>query len=447
MVQVTSGSGVAAVSPPIEKLYPLMCGQRWLFKVLQSSPAIARPVQRIYRLREPLDTASLLAAFREVVSTHPALCMRLIETTDGPRQFFTEFEAEISGVVVEGQTPADRAAYAWHIFANDCAQPLDLSFAPPFIARIVRVDGEHYFGLCLDHIAADDIATDIFERDLGEAYLRELQNLPHPPRSATQSFFDCLAREMDQGVSESKNLQYWLNHLIGHPLDHNQAEEYKWVRGEAHQWRIIGDAFEKLSQVCRKCKTSLSSAILGAYVRLLSELGGKDDLVVNVPVSNRTLASHHNLIANLSMLLHMRFKLAGTTANSTFLTGVRDQLLEAMVHRHYDYNALGELLAANAAERGGNVHWVTGCNYIIERHGQSKPHPLFEQRLDNQPSTVFDIPEGGFALTCRQNSFELRFSAEWDFASWPAHSADLETRFLKILSSLAETVLQAEGTE
>ena len=56
--------------------WPLTAGQRWLLHVLRESPALARPVQRIYRLRRPLDTANLLAAFEHVVAIHPALRMQ-----------------------------------------------------------------------------------------------------------------------------------------------------------------------------------------------------------------------------------------------------------------------------------------------------------------------------------------------------------------------------------
>src|SRR5207245_1179604 len=133
--------------------------------------AFARPVQRLYRLRESLDTASLLSSFRHVVASHPPLRLRLL-----PRQpwsqCFPELEADIPGLSVQGRTPEARAAYARHVFAQDIATPFDLRAAPPFIARLIEVDGDHYFGLSLDHLAADDIATDLLEQELEEAYGR-----------------------------------------------------------------------------------------------------------------------------------------------------------------------------------------------------------------------------------------------------------------------------------
>jgi hypothetical protein len=400
---------------------------------------MARPVQRTYRLAEPLDTAAFLAAVRFLVSSHPALRTRLTETPEGWRQSFPALEAEVSGVAVEGRTREFRAAYARHVFAGDSARALDLRAEPPFIARIVRVDGEHYFGLCLDHIAADDLATDLFEHELGEAYLRERRGQPHPPAHATQGFFDYLARETAQAAKEQTNLRYWTNHLMGHPLDKGRTEETRWVPGESHQWQVSGEAFERLAAACRARRSSVSAAVLAAYVQLLSELGGTDDIVVNVPVSNRTQAADRGLIANLSMLLHLRFRLAGTEPDGRFLLGVRDQLLAAMVHRQYDYGSLAELVAADAAARGGHAHWVVGCSYIVERHAPRTPGPLFAERLDNQLRATFDIPGGSFALTCRQNASRLHFAADWDFSAWPCRADGMAARLLEILASLAGT--------
>jgi hypothetical protein len=38
-----------------------------------------------------------------------------------------------------------------------------------------------------------------------------------------------------------------------------------------------------------------------------------------------------------------------------------------MAHRQYDYAALSQTVAADAASRGRRAHWLIGCSYIIER--------------------------------------------------------------------------------
>ena len=429
---------VAGISAPMEELYPLLCGQRWLLQLIKKAPTMARPVQRIYRLPSSLDTAAFLAAFRRVVSIHPAIRTRLVQTADGWRQCFPTLEAEILGVIVEGRSPRERVAYAWNVFANDSAQPIDLCSAAPFIARMIKIDGEYYFGLCLDHIAADEIATDIMEREISKAYVLECEDQPHPSSSATHNFFAYLAREAGQRNKETVNLHYWRKQLLGTRLVHAQGQDYRWVPGTTHHWKISGEAFAALKRACRSFNTSISSAVLAAYVRLLGDVSGTEDLVVNVPVSNRTLAVHYELIANLSMLLHIRFRLNHTPCDSRFLVQVRDQLLAAMVHRQYDYEALTEIISTDAASRGGQIHWVTGCSFIVERN-KDHANSLFNERLDNQPDTKVDIPEESFALTCRQKASELCLSAEWDAAHWPLTGSEMESQIRDKIASLVPT--------
>jgi hypothetical protein len=417
--------------------YALTCGQRWLLHLLDRSPALARPVQRIYRLERALDTAALLAAFRQVVSSHPALRMRLIRTGEGRRQAFPEIEAEVSGLSIRGLTSDIQAAYAREALAEEAATTFDLETQPPFLAKVIEMNGEYLFSLCLDHLAADDLATDVLERDLAAAYAREKRDDAHPPSTAARDFYDMLARETAQQTREAGNLEYWRKRLAGAPLGRHEGEEIEWVPGAALHWRLCPDAFRALNRACRAQQCSVFAAVLGAHAKLLCELANTDDMVLNVPVSNRTRASDHGLVANLSMLLHLRVRLENNQAPGRLLSRMRDDVLEAMTHRQYDYAALSEAVAADAAARGGRAHWLTGCSYMQNRTAPLGGSGLFTERLDNQPADAFDIPRSAFLLTVRQSESGLRFAAEWDPSLWRVDVSGLAARYMATLGRLA----------
>jgi Condensation domain len=416
--------------------YALTCGQRWLLHLLDQTPALARPVQRVYRLRRPLHTGALLAAFRHVVSIHPALRLQLLKTEGGWRQSFPNLEATISGLAIRGQTSDTRAIYARHILAQEAEKPFDLRTHPPFLAKVIEIDGDYLLSLCLDHLAADDIASDVLELELTEAYLREKQDLPHPDSAATQALYNYIARETSQRSKESSNLEYWRNHLAGAPAGHHQSEEIEWVRGETHRWQVSGGAFKDLRQACRSHQCSIFAAVLAAQVRLLCELGRTDDLVLNVPVSNRTRAQDLAVIANLSMLLHIRFRVETGEQSGRFLRQVRDQILEAMTRRQYDYAELSKTVSADYAARGVRIHWLNGCSYLLERTARLSGGSLFEERLDDQPPESFDLPHTAFTFTCRQSDSSLHIAADWDPSSWLIHGFELAQRYFEILASL-----------
>lgn len=404
---------------------------------------LARPVQRIYRLRQPLDTAALLRAFRHVVADHPALRLRLIPPGDGAgwRQRFPTILAGIAGMTIVGKTPEVRAAYARHVFAQDAAATMDLREQAPFLARVVELDGEHYFGLCLDHMAADDLATDVLLRELSAAYLRERQGQPHPPSGREAAFFDCLTRELKQRARESENLAYWRDHLAQALLDRQSDGELQWVPGTHQRWHLEREGCAALGRACRARQCSLFAAVLAAQVRLLSALLSEDDLVINIPVSNRVMPADHGVIANLSMLLHLRFRGTRLTPPQPFLTQVRDQILEAMQRRQVDYGALSEAVTKDAATRGGHVSWLVGCSYLIERQGETADDPLWAERMDDDPQQPCHAPRGSWTLTCRQGTKGLAFQADWDAGSWAIEGPALRHRYLAILSELTDTPL------
>jgi hypothetical protein len=443
--------------------WPLTVGQRWLLHVLRESPALARPVQRIYRLRRPLDTASLLAAFEHVVAIHPALRMQLVESGDRCIQRFVSREAKIQGISIRDGTTEQRVAYARHVIAGDGARPFDLRREPAYLARIIEVDGDLVLGLSVDHLAADSLALDTLERDLAEAYVRERNGDAH---SAADSgaLFRFLDAEASRAKLEAANLRYWRERLAGAPLATKADPDLAWVPGTTARWEVDGAALSTFLAACDAQRCSAFVAMLAAEVSLLGGLGGTDDVVVNVPVSNRTRADEHTIVANLSHLLHLRFRIVPSEKPLDFLRRVRNQVMEAMAHRQYDYASLSAAIAAEAVERGGAVSWLNGCNYIRGRATTPAQAALFEERFDDQAES-YDVPETAFTLTCRlvstvhlkvdttyglkadtmHDAGSLCFHVDWDGRSWPISADDLRARFLDALSMVTGAASVANG--
>lgn len=405
----------------------------------QANPsAFSRPVQRIYRLCASIRTSVLLKAFNHVISSHPALRLRLSEDKDGWWQYFSDHLPEITGVSIIGKTPNLRASYASYIISQDASVPFDLCNNSPILAKVVTLDGEYYLSLCLDHIAADDLATDLFEHELSNAYARELLNLPHPTSQAENLFFAYMERENSQRFREEYNLNYWITLLRNAPLSPKDGNELSWKPGMHQRWVINESQFKVLNQACRIQQCSLFTLVLAALTRLIGELGNNDDVIINIPISNRALPSDYSLIANLSMLLHLRINGALTSPPSAFLVHVRDKVLGGMVHRQYDYDALSNAMIEDAASRGGRINWMTGCSFIREHRFPVDNDNLLIERLDNQPEQNYQIPYGSLVLTCRQSETHLLFMMDWDYSFWQIGGSTLQTRYLKILYTLAQ---------
>lgn len=414
-------------------MFPLGCGQRWLAAFARHDPAMARPVQRVYRLRDGVRTADLLGAARHVVAAHPALRLRL-ERRDGQLgQRFDDTPAQIEAVSVQGRTPAQRATYAHHLFLEDARRIPDLEREPPLRLRLVEVDGELFLGVTVDHLAADDIAMDLFEQELDAAWAREAAGADHPDADGLP-YLAALEREAVRPAEEDANLAWWRDELHATPLATRDVP-LAWADGSTARWQVTGPDFDRLVGACRAARIPVSAAVAAAQLAWWRSRDSTDDLVVNLPVSNRVLPEEQSWIANLSMLLHVRFR---PDLDAARLTDVRDTLLEAMRHRHYDYGSLSEAVTADASARGGRVSWLTGISYLIVRRPSPVGGRLLAERLDAQPGQPVTVPQGSFSLEVREGGDGLQFGADWDHATWGGSPQSIEQEFTYLLNSLTK---------
>jgi hypothetical protein len=396
--------------------HPLTCGQRWLLHVAERAPDLAKPVQRIYKLPAPVDTAGLLAAYRRVVGGEPALRMRLLDAPGGVRQRFPASPVTLSGLSIRGATRAHRDAYLRKVLLEHGRALLDLRADPPVSAKLFELDGEHVLSLCIDHVAADDLGFDRAERLLARACAGETAE--GPPPADDHPYLAYLQREALQREVEASNLAFWREHLAGAPLSRHRSER-AWVAGRLHRWGFGGDTLTRFLRVCRARMCSPTAAVVAALAGALGKIGETDDLVVNVPVSNRARAADHGIVGNLSMLLHLRVRLDPDELASERLRRVQRIVLDAMAHRQYDYASLSAHVADEAEARGGEVGLGVGCSYVLQRDDDLGPR-LERMDTSGQP---FDVPGGSFSLSCRQRSAAVELTAEWDPEAWPVQGS------------------------
>lgn len=401
----------------------LTCGQRWLLHLLEHSPDHARPVQRVYRLGNGADTAALLEAMEHVIAMHPALRMRLARKKTGWMQRFPLQEVNLTGEEIQGRTAEMRAAYVSMLIAEEAKTTLDLTKEPPVKAKLIKVDDNLLLSVCIDHLAADEAAFDLFEHALVETY-RQIIHDELPPAVQQDHFFSYLSREISQQQLEEKNLLYWQQQLTDAPSQGDATEELTWTPASVFESGIAGQDLQSIQNFCKAQRCSLFHVMVAAQLLVLSEAQNSTDLVLNIPVSNRPRAEDKCIVANLSMLLHVHFNVV----QDGLVTHVRNQLLNAMAHRQYDYGSLSKFIASR-----GNANWVIGCNYVVEQTPATFPNALFAERLDNLPGRMYDVPAGSFTVASRQTASGLQVLMDWDKNTWHIEPAEMKSTFESIL--------------
>jgi hypothetical protein len=397
------------------------------------SEQLARPVQRIYRLPDSLDTVALLAAFRLTVKSNEALRLQLVCTDGVWRQRFVDWIPAIEGINVRGGTPEQRETFALNALLSQSAEAFDLTKDPPIVAGITKVDSRYFFALTVDHLAADDLAFDQIERELTQHYQALLDESEPTLVPSAGRFRAYLDREQAQAATADASLEFWVDLLRGAPLSPGETT-LRWVDGITTQFAFEREATNRLIAQCRKLACSPFVALLATQALLLCRLGGGHDLVINVPFSNRAVAADQLVVGNLSILTHLRVQLDPGERIGDFINRLRDLVLNAMRHRHYDYPVLSDIVARDAQERGGVAHRMLGCSYLIAREPGDG---LLLDRISPPMMTNPQTPNGSFALACRHHRQGMEVSVVWDPEQWPITGEQLPDRFRELLETLA----------
>ena len=144
-----------------ESFAPLSFAQEQVWLHAQMAPDVPlynEPVTVHYR--GPLDVAALEQAFNEILRRHEAWRSCFV-TVDGATVQKVEPNLTVSLPVLDLRELGDeqREAEALRVATEDAQHPLDLSHAPLFRARLIRMKNEEYrLYLTLSHIIFDGVA-------------------------------------------------------------------------------------------------------------------------------------------------------------------------------------------------------------------------------------------------------------------------------------------------
>jgi hypothetical protein len=406
----------------------LTSGQRWLLHLVHEAPDLARPVQRVYHLAKPFHPSSFLEALQYIVAIHPALRLQLVWTESGWRQCFPDQDAGFSAEEIVGKTIQMRLAYANMLIADQAKAALDLSKESPVKAKVIKIEDEYLLSLCVDHLAADEIAFDLLEQSLITFYQQSVSG-GDLVAVINEDFLSYIAKEKATINAEKNNHLYWLAQLRNAPSDNSSENDITWTSASIFDHVISGRTFQSLLSFSRTHKCSLFNIVVAFQLLLMTDEEAGNDIILNIPVSNRAKAQERMIMANLSMLLHVRFTLIHNEPVPSLAVRVRNQILSAMAHRQYDYPSLIKSLSEKDSKDGDKQSWLKGCNFWVDVAPTVYPNALFAERMDNAADRIYDIPRTSFNLVARQTEDKLHISIEWDAQEWSMTRSQMEEKF------------------
>jgi amino acid adenylation domain-containing protein len=330
--------------------------QLWFLQRLEPESS-AYNVAGALRLRGALRPEALEASLREISRRHESLRTLFREGAGGlPVQIVLPPPA--AGLpVIDLRAAARPEEVAQRLLRNEARRPFDLAAGPLVRPLLLRLgDDEHLLAAVLHHIISDAWSLRLVLRELAALYRSFAAGEPSPLPEPSLQFADFARwqrRRLAEGRMEAE-LAFWRQTLAGAPEGLDLPRDRPASAASTHPAGRLPVALAPalaadLRALARRQGWTPFMVLHAAFGALLARLSGEQDIVVGVPVANRTRLEAEALVGFFTNTLALRLD---ATADPTFRALVRRSrraTLEAFAHQDLPLERLVTALAPRRA--------------------------------------------------------------------------------------------------
>ena len=378
---------------------PLSFAQQrlWLLEQLEPGTSIYHTYGAV-RIIGALDVAALERSLSEVVRRHEALRTTFAVVDGVPSQRISPPQpVSIQLEDLRDVPPAARAGEAQERADRHRRTTFDLTAGPLIRVHLLRLDEhEHVLVVVMHHIVCDGWSVAVITRELTLLYEAYVAGRPSPlPELPIQyADFSVWQRAALQGDRLASQLAFWRRQLDGAAaLDLPTKARPFTASGRGAEESLVLSARQEaaLENLSRREGVTLFMTLLAAFDVLLARYARQTDIVVGVPVANRTQPQLEPLVGFFVNMLVMRSDLSGNPTFRQLLGRVRAMALEAYAHQETPFERIVEELQPDRESGRTPLFQVTfafqNAPAASLQFGDARLEPM---RLAN-PTTRFDL--------------------------------------------------------
>ncbi|MDR3514225.1 MAG: amino acid adenylation domain-containing protein [Azospirillaceae bacterium] len=333
-----------APSPAQERL--------WFVHQLQG-PNTTYNIPFALRLRGALNATALRAALDDLVRRHQSLRSSFHFEGDSLQ---LEIVADLAAPWSEwdfSDQDATAASVRLAACADDIAQHcFDLAQAPLMRAALVRLGPqEHVLVLNFHHSVTDGWSFGIILRELGAGYEARLAgHAPTlPPLRWHYSDYIAWQQQLRENGRMDDDLAYWRERLAGAPActtlpTDRPRPSVQRFSGSSVAMDIDAATTARLRATARQWGASLNHLVLAATSILLARDSGTPDLVIGLPLANRSRPELEPIIGMFVNLVPLRITVAPELGAAALVAQIKYAITAALEHCHLPFERLVETL-------------------------------------------------------------------------------------------------------
>ncbi len=341
---------------PVQRtgVLPLSFAQQrlWFLEQLEG-PGAAYNIPVAIRITGQFQIPIMEQMLNEVLRRHEALRTTFSQVAGTPVQVIAPV-SPITLPIVNVQTFADgeQPEAVIRLAQEEAQKPFDLSQGPLFRATLLRLGAEeHVLLVTMHHIVSDGWSIGAFIKEclaLYEAFAAG-QPSPLPELPVQYADFAYWQRQWLSGELLQTQLDYWRSQLANAPVllelpTDRPRPPLQTFHGGAIAFEIDEQLTGQLRTLGDQAGTSLFMTLYAAFAVLLYRYTGQEDILVGMPVANRTRKELEPLIGFFVNTLVLRADLSANPAFHDLLRQVRQVTLEAYSHQDIPFEQLVEEL-------------------------------------------------------------------------------------------------------
>ena len=237
------------------------------------------------------------------------------------------------------------------IAADDRQLPFDLSQAPLFRFKLLRLSAsEHILLLTEHHIITDAWSSRLFLKELFALYEAFATKHPHTLPDLPVHYSDYAYWVRHQPIREMEDhFSYWKRqlegfHVVELPRD-KQQHPGRTFRGSTQRTQLSLSRSRDLRRLCKEETVTPFMVLLAGFKLLLYRYTGETDIVIGATVAGRNKPELEHLIGNFINLLPLRTDLSRQPTFRELLKRTREVCLEGYEHQDYPFEKLVQELS------------------------------------------------------------------------------------------------------
>ncbi len=319
---VKAAAGIPKKSP--QERYPLSPVQKGIyFQTMLDQSGLLYNMSGAFLLQETPDRERLQKAFRKLIAGEELLRTSFRQRPEG---IFAFVEEEVPFDLQEVQGSDIQEAI------KRFSAPFDLSRAPLLRAGLWRnQQGQVYLLMDSHHIIGDGLTTPILLERLSAYYEGRTPRLPE------LSYLDYACWLNGQGGAKEADREYWREHLtpmpepLALPGDHTRSRSISF-RGGKYLLTLPESLGKEIHEFCRSRNVSAYHLFLGAFGYLLSEIGGRKELIVGSPVTDRTRPELRQVCGPFINVMPVKIQAEREIFVGAYLENIRKETADMMDH-------------------------------------------------------------------------------------------------------------------